>query len=924
MTNDLVEKYKHIPFDCLIGYNLLEPARKSGYVCPDCGNGLGSDGTGMEFQLVNDGYKAYCHKCGSYFDVFDLIARRFHLDVKSQFGEVLQEARAIFGDEPKKMKVSKTAKPAPKLKSDFRPLIEGSWKNLEFFFSTRKNWRGLTYETLKKFGCGYIENWSDGTERIIIPTSFHHYLARLLGETDDPNIKVKPHRGTKDVFGLKAALGELEKNADLLVFAVEGEIDAMSIWQSGFVAIAFSGSSITENQQNQLKKFPAGTRFLIMFDNDDTGRLKAPKAEEVFRGAGFKTCALFLNEKFDDFNAWLQADPNGLKNELTSIFKQSVESFQQSVEKVEENPPDNSENGVEELAALSKGITTQAMISSCPIDLKIPKIYDFSADSIKLKFFNKDGEEILGKARLITHTPVVPVRILESPSGSDVTVELAILIKNTWHIKRALQADLATSRDIVKLAGEGLSVTSGRAADLSNFLVDIQFCGRNPFRIPRAVLYDQTGWRGENCEDFIYPPEGDGYVMKDNGFNYAGKFGKRGDVSDWLELFADAYENSVGARYAIGLACAAPLLRICNVRNLQGVLIAQSGSGKSAVAKLATSIFGNPDKLHETLNATGKGVDEISPRYNDLFCWVDEFQSADANLKANVQTMIFNYAEGKTRLRLNRNAEIKKQYEFYGTRLITSEEDLLQDNFTQGAHNRVIEFKADGIIDDELAVKIHQNINKSFGHFGKSYTEYVNSNYYAVRETYKEIFDELKDFGDFVPAHRQHLALVYTGLTYFCKMLEDAGDMDFKNEYDNEGTHQPYLLATTYDWPFFGDILPTPEESSNVVRALNTLAEMLQTHDKYFKHEYLNGNKEKDYYDANLAPTIGVKLLEGEVVLYPQAFSQAWKKLEMPPVSTVMRELAARGLLKCSGSSRKFKTKYKGNWVYFISRDAFK
>ena len=58
--NELKNKYKHIDPLTLASHGLLSSARKSGWVCPNCGNGLGGDGTGIEFNLINDGYKAHC------------------------------------------------------------------------------------------------------------------------------------------------------------------------------------------------------------------------------------------------------------------------------------------------------------------------------------------------------------------------------------------------------------------------------------------------------------------------------------------------------------------------------------------------------------------------------------------------------------------------------------------------------------------------------------------------------------------------------------------------------------------------------------------------------------------------------------------------------------------------------------------------
>lgn len=164
--------------------------------------------------------------------------------------------------------------------------------------------RGLTLETLRHFHCGYLKSWvltksraqyacgtytkDDGTpkklpppsERIIIPTSTHHFnaVATPRARCDMDKNFVKQHAGTMELFCDPAAL-----DADTLV-VVEGEMDCMSIHQatSGkipVIAILGCGNqdkTIGENLAGILK----GKRFVIMFDGDAAGRANAKKLRD--------------------------------------------------------------------------------------------------------------------------------------------------------------------------------------------------------------------------------------------------------------------------------------------------------------------------------------------------------------------------------------------------------------------------------------------------------------------------------------------------------------------------------------------------------------------------------------------------------------------------------------------------------------------
>ena len=925
--DDLKEKYKHLDPLTLQSHNLLEPARNGGFICPHCGNGTGKDGTGFKVDAANDGYKGFCFRCNQFFDVFDLIAAKYKFSAKTQFRDILEKAKEIFGDAGKiqaKTKTPPPPKPVEKKRDNFESLIRTSLSGLDVFFSTRKTWRGLQKATLVKFACGYLKKWyADGTERIIIPTSFFHYLARYPYDNAPPDIKLKPHRGTKEIFGLKFALEARQEKADLLIFAVEGEIDAMSIHQSGFTSIAFSGSHISAEQQTLLEKFPKESKFILMLDSDETGKKKSEDIANLLKKIGFYVSIQFLNEKFADANAWLQADPNGLKNELTRIYSDAEKFFSDNpppkksdlttgiipagvdgyVEITPDykpsNPPEKNSKKVREIQK------TCLQIPSCPIDLTVPENFLFEPGGLKIIPHDKNGNE--KNPVIFSKTPIVPVRILQKKDKSGTQIELAYFerFENIWHKITVPATTIAKTTNITDLADFGIDVNTPHSKSFSNFLMRIQRHEENAKKIPRAMIYEQTGWTSDKCENFIYPPEdeidGQKVVVMNGGFDYESKFATKGDKNLWYELFASVYGQYAWTRYAIGLVLAAPLVKLCGSRNWQGVLVAPSGASKSAVAKLAISIFGNPEKLHTTFNGTGNFADELSPRLNDLPCWIDEFQSADENMRKNFQQLIYNYAEGKTRGRLSRNADTKKQYEFRGTRLCTSEQVVMQNNFMQGAFNRTIQLQGIEPLSDDCGRNIHENIQKSYGHYGKKYIEYVKAHKDAVRKTYAEVKKKYST-RNFIPHHLQHLALVYTALEFFYQMLKE--DTELKDFID----FLTPLELLEGDIKFFRGLLPTPQDSNNLVRALDFLSEICVTRKKQFHGwQKLGGMSGDDivkikstFVEAPLTPALGCIFENGDVAFFPREIDKFLTDNKYPPAETLMRGFFEQGRIMVS------------------------
>ena len=84
-------------------------------------------------------------------------------------------------------------------------------------------WRGLTFDTLQHFNCGFFPEWGkEKTPRVIIPANNTNFLARLTIPVESlplkiqQTIKPKQHSGSKTIFNHIA----LESNKPIIV--VEG------------------------------------------------------------------------------------------------------------------------------------------------------------------------------------------------------------------------------------------------------------------------------------------------------------------------------------------------------------------------------------------------------------------------------------------------------------------------------------------------------------------------------------------------------------------------------------------------------------------------------------------------------------------------------------------------------------------------------
>lgn len=198
--------------------------------------------------------------------------------------------------------------------------------------------RGLTLETLRHFGCGYLTDWiltksraefacglyikeltgepkhlPPPSKRIIIPTPSMEHLNGVATERLEVNQAYwKQHAGSMELFGDLNAI-----NSDLIV-VVEGEVDAMSIWQcsDGLIsAVAILGCANWKKTLLPKLKDLRGKKLLLLLDADAAGKKSANKllADLLARGCLAVTKYLYdaLPKEEQNYFGW-KVDANSI------------------------------------------------------------------------------------------------------------------------------------------------------------------------------------------------------------------------------------------------------------------------------------------------------------------------------------------------------------------------------------------------------------------------------------------------------------------------------------------------------------------------------------------------------------------------------------------------------------------------------------
>lgn len=316
----------------------MPKARKKGFICPLCNNGTGSNGDGIIRNPKDGRYK--CFKCGEGGDVLDLIGMQFKLD---DFNDQLRKGCEIYGvtiDENKELRDSRdhyknspTSRPNKVEIVEYREPVNEKIRNYlnrchamadqTDYFTTR----GITQDSIDRFNLGYDPAYDEGNvgghpwEAIIIPTSEITYEVRNTKEEANSKTggmnRYRKH-GSNQIFNGSVLTEEKEKP----IFVCEGNIDAISIIQSGGQAIGLGSAVNYRTVLGLLEKIRPAQPLVLLLDSDDAGK----KATEEFAAKLTEMNIPFIQPNdvvgdYHDPNDRYLRDPDGLKEAIEKAHK---------------------------------------------------------------------------------------------------------------------------------------------------------------------------------------------------------------------------------------------------------------------------------------------------------------------------------------------------------------------------------------------------------------------------------------------------------------------------------------------------------------------------------------------------------------------------------------------------------------------------
>ena len=314
-------------------------------------------------------------------------------------------------------------------------------------------------------------------------------------------------------------------------------------------------------------------------------------------------------------------------------------------------------------------------------------------------------------------------------SVDDESEKLELTFRRNGRYKKltASRADLLNKNTIIRFADFGLPVSSGTTSGMTEYLAEMEAANGGVIPIKRCL--NRAGWVGSEfypyrIRDVVqYNDDSTGTTNLLEGLH------TRGSEEAWMALATQA-RSYPWARLMLAASFASPLLNKLPHRNIYLHCWYESRGGKTAVLKLCLSVYGDPEKLIGTYNATLFGLEQRAATMKHLPLALDELQSLKEKYMS-VNDVVYNLGNGVGKTRGKIGSGIRRIDGWNNVILSTGEQPMRAESSMDGINARLLEINAcplmneEGIVDEELGIRLHTDTALNYGFAGKKYIDYL-------------------------------------------------------------------------------------------------------------------------------------------------------------------------------------------------------
>ena len=455
-------------------------------------------------------------------------------------------------------------------------------------------------------------------------------------------------------------------------------------------------------------------------------------------------------------------------------------------------------------------------------------------------------EAVFGIRRILERKEIdvcsVPVALIEvNHIAGDATEQLILqfLQKRKWKkLPPFACSTIFDARRLVALSDYGLPVSSTNAKELVDYLLAYHNINRDHYA--QNYVVDRCGWHSVKDHDIFVDPrrantfEEDGNTVNVvvTGSEFTSHLRTSGTLDQWKRAY-DVGKKSAVARFLTAAACAAPLLKPLHERNFILHVVGRSRAGKTSAMILAASVVGD-EKIIRSFDSTRNGLIAAASDCCDFVFFVDERQLVDARSAELLRTLVYGWAEGVGRSKLNRDSKLKPLKYWRAITITSGETMLVDDNATEGAATRLLTLKApEEILPPDDCRLIRRLVSQNFGHaFPLAIEKIVAADVEKLRGHFEKLIDTLTArHPEALEEYSRYIALLAMGDALLATALDDALDFDAAITGAVEATEEIFKL------------IPDADEFDDTIRARNFVEGFIATNQSSFYGGTDNGDR---------------------------------------------------------------------------------
>lgn len=639
------------------------------------------------------------------------------------------------------------------------------------------------------------------------------------------------------------------------VVIVEGESDTQTLWYRGFPALGIPGSSTFRADMAQ---FLAGLKLYIHQEPDAGGETFVKKVCEGLVQARWEGQVFTVSTPENK-------DPSELHVKDPERFPEKWKAAMENARSVD---------------LISMAVKSEEVIPGAPVANRMPAEWRVTEKGVfKIK---EDG---------LVNICVLPVllgRRLKSVDTSEEKIEVIFRKDNAWHSIITQRSMVFQNSKIGMLADRGLTINSEMSKQMVKFLAAMENENLELMQLVKST--DHLGWIAGNK---FYPGMADGIVLDIDPASAVtvNAYRESGEFEVWKSAM-EHYRQHPIFRFILAAGFASPMLNVLKHRVFAIHSWGESRGGKTAALKAALSIWGDPETLITSFNATRVGLERMAGLYADLPLGIDERQVM-GDKQGVIESLLYMLGEGKGRIRGAKAGGIQATKTWQTIILTTGEEPFSTSSSHTGINTRVLEIWGKPIPVEKEARKIYPVIGDNYGWAGPMFIRRLIGEIASgdLKTNYNVLMEYLEE------NHEDHLGSHLSAVAIVCLADYYASQWIF-----GVSEEQAYNEALEMAEKIIIDS-KTKDEVEYAARVMEWLSSWIAQH----KINFTNNAQER--YGE-------IKMDAGEVYILPSVLEPALMKAGFSP-RRVYQDFLEKGYINADKGDKRYKktVRIDGNLV---------